>query len=254
MTRIIIVALSYLTVLLISGCSEQPINHPNVNTAAVCTVSSWRDATRPSAEGDTVVIARLTRHWDYAQESTSDRNLRRHWFLTKFDVLRVEQGTWAKPEVSLITDHVWPTPESGIMLYMEPDSRIPPTYPAAIWALHLDTTSQPAKLLSFKERSLVPPHDKPPVPLDLEPADPNTPGIRRVASPERIFPPVEAFMASLGKKRGKKKDFRFGRCEQTETLFVIQAVSNLDKNGHRSVWTIGVDKLTGKASLLWSVA
>lgn len=246
--RVALLTLLFLSLLQSAGCKSEPIVHPTTNVVAGITDNP---RTHPSEKGNTIVIARLASHREYAQEPTKNPSWRRHWYLTKFDVLRVELGTWAEQEVSLVTDHVWPTPESGIMLSMGPDRRVPPAFPAAIWALHLDTAAKPARLVGFEERSLVPPHDKPPVSLDYEPVDPKTPYMRKVASPDKIFPPAEAFLAAMGKVSGK--DFDCRRTEQTQTAYVVQTVAKPDKDGHQSVWTLAVDKITGKVTLLWAV-
>ena len=233
-------ALLLLSLLLLVGCSEpqrepqKSINHPSVNVVPV----SPRPTSRPSARGDAVVVARLVSHREYATEPTDDRNWRRHWYLTKFDVLRVEQGKWADTDVRISTDNVWPTPESGIILDMGPDMRIPAAYPGSVWALQLDTTANPAKLVGYDERSLVPPHDKPSVRL-LD------------SSPERYILPVKAYMASLGKE--PNKDFYFGGIEQTDTAYVVQVVSQPEQSGHQSIWVIAVDKKMAEVKLLWTV-
>lgn len=136
------------------GCGG--IVHPETNVVLPGTRPQPEVETAP---GDTVVVAMYEGTVEYAVEKTNDVNWRRHWNLSKYKVLRVERGHWPDETVHFVFDYHWPTIESGIMLRVAPDDRFPHGRRGTVWALNLDTCSQPAKLVGFSQRSVAPPYD-----------------------------------------------------------------------------------------------
>jgi len=130
---------------ILCGCSrsnrQPPSPVPSVNAAVDSYAAVYRHF-RPTADNSAVVVVgRCGSSKGFAKKRKG--NWEDHWFVIRFDVLRVEKSTWSAPEVSFICADSWPTPESGIML-----KKAAWPYRAGVrMRFWLDTKSSPARIV-----------------------------------------------------------------------------------------------------------
>ena len=240
--------LSYLFILFtfLSGCVIHPQTNIQLSGIQPHQPEFKRDA-------DTIVIARLISNIEYAR-TYAKKNWRNHYRATTLEVLSVEKGHWSDKQIVYRTSYISPTPKSGIVIDLAADFSSPPTYPARIWALYLDTKSNPSALIGYENRSLVPPHDKLPIeifePVDFSKLSPVQKDERQKLW-EQIQKPVEEYAAKSGFK--PIKDYYYGQTEQTDNSYIIQIVFKPMKGKQFEVHTLKVTKPDYKVSLLWSV-
>ncbi len=104
---------------------------------------------------DAVVLAQCTQRQEYA--TTVRGNWERHWYVTRWQVVRVERGQWPHASIAFISYYSWPTPESGILL----TASYPAYYKGALMAFCIDTSQHRPTIVAQEERSRIPPHGKP---------------------------------------------------------------------------------------------
>ena len=144
------IALGLTCGLMFGGCrSGPPTPKPPVNAVLAPTVSIYGQARYLNQErptGDTRLRARVRSSDEYAQRKRN-RNWVVHWYAVRLDVLAVERGTWSEPTLSFVVSDMWPTLESGILVYTLPW----PYRPGVEWVFELDTSRKPAVIVDQLE-------------------------------------------------------------------------------------------------------
>jgi hypothetical protein len=138
---------------------------PEVN-AVLDSNAPLRGTVHSSASTNVVLTARCTASDEFAntkireRQGPSPQNWSYTWYVVRCAVVKVEQGTWDKPEVSFLYCQATPIPGSGIMLDVAP---LP--YRRGIFLrFWLDATVTPACLLGQEEVSPPPPLTQPAAP------------------------------------------------------------------------------------------
>ena len=149
-----------------SGCASDNVRPdgplPEVN-AALESDTPLRGTVLPKAPTNVVLTARCTASNEFGNarirehRGTWPRNWVYSWYIVRCAVVKVEQGTWDKPEVSFISWQVTPTPGSGIVLDVPPW----PYRPGTVLRFWLNSTVTPARLLGQEEISPPPPATQP---------------------------------------------------------------------------------------------
>jgi len=111
---------------------------PVVNAALPNDVPLYDDR---AADGDTRVVARSRGCEEFWKKRRGDWEYT--WLVARFDVLKVERGSWPDPTLSFVCWDAGPTLESGILLYTRPW----PYRKGVTLAFYLDTTQRPARVI-----------------------------------------------------------------------------------------------------------
>lgn len=139
----------------VAGCGA-PAPPQRVNAVLPDNLPAYRGSQEDCDKADAVVLAQCTQRQEYAKRVSG--NWERHWYVSTWQVVRVERGRWPDGSVDFIFYERWPTPESGIVLDLRAGP--PVYYRGALMAFCIDTSRRRPTVVAQEERSRIPPHAK----------------------------------------------------------------------------------------------
>ncbi len=149
--RMVSVALAACAAVTIAGCAA-PAPARNVNAYLPKNAAVYGEDRDTWRTADTLVVAQCTQVEEYA--TTVKGNWVQHWYVTYWQVIRVERGAWPEETVSFVFHDSWPTAESGIALKAAP--RV--YYKGAVVGFCIDTSEAKPVIVAQQARSRVPMH------------------------------------------------------------------------------------------------
>ncbi len=138
----------------VAGCGP-PAPPQRVNAVLPENLSTRGESQENCDKADAVVLAQCTLRQEYAKRTKGD--WRQHWYVSRWQVVRVERGQWPDASADFIFYESWPTLESGIIL----EALLPVYYRGALLAFCIDTSQGRPIIAAQEERSRIPPHGKP---------------------------------------------------------------------------------------------
>ncbi len=141
------------------------------------------DACR-TADTLVVVQCRLAEQYDSTVQSGWVRN----WYLSEWQVIRVERGRWPDETISFVFRDSWPTSESGFVLRTAP----PVYYEGAVMAFCIDTSRSKPTIVAQQTRSRAPSYGSLKRPR-YDPRDPES-----VRTIERVLEAARRFLGQQG--------------------------------------------------------